>query len=112
MTPVRVSLSIVALISVGCLAPATRAQSVDRSVLESEIRALVVELKDTEQHFLAPSDRDRQKYAEFLGQADTGIIRLLPREVFQDKLTIQGGGAYYSFARLTHGSWLRVRHRA
>jgi hypothetical protein len=30
------------------------------------------------------------------------LIRLLPAEVFQDKLTIQGGGAYYSFARLTH----------
>jgi hypothetical protein len=30
------------------------------------------------------------------------MIRLLPREIFQDKLTVAGGGSYYSFARLTH----------
>ena len=79
-----------------------RGQSVDRSDLENQIRALIEELKDTEQQFLAPSTKDRNKYAEFLTQADTGMIRLLPREVFGDKLTILGGGAYYSFARLTH----------
>jgi hypothetical protein len=93
---------IVAFIFVAFLAPAARAQSVDRAALENEIRGLVGELKDTEQQFLAPSAKDREKYAEFLSQPDTGLIRLLPREVFQDKLTIQGGGAYYSFARLTH----------
>jgi hypothetical protein len=32
------------------------------------------------------------------------LIRLLPREVFDrtDKLTVRGGGAYYSFTRLAH----------
>jgi len=93
---------IVVLICSASLATVARAQSVDRAALENEIRALVGELKDTEQQFLAPSARDREKYAEFLSQPDTGLIRLLPREVFQDKLTILGGGAYYSFARLTH----------
>jgi hypothetical protein len=102
MIPARAFSLIVAFIFVAFLAPANRAQSVDRAALENEIRALVGELKDTEQQFLAPSARDRAKYAEFLAQPDTGLIRLLPREVFQDKLTIQGGGAYYSFARLTH----------
>jgi hypothetical protein len=102
MIHVRAISFIFAFIFVAFLAPAARAQSVDRAALENEIRALVGELKDTEQQFLAPSAKDREKYAEFLSQPDTGLIRLLPREVFQDKLTIQGGGAYYSFARLTH----------
>src|SRR4030095_11330715 len=91
-----------AIIFVALLANGARAQSVDRAALENEIRGLIEELKDTEQQFLAPSAKDRNKYVEFLTQADTGMIRLLPREVFQDKLTIPGGGAYYSFARLTH----------
>src|SRR6266496_2418200 len=102
MTRTRALLFIVILVSVAFLAPTGRAQSVDRSAIESEIRGLVENLKDTERQFLEPSTKDREKYAEFLSQADTGLIRLLPREVFQDKLTIQGGGAYYSFARLTH----------
>ncbi|PYT07517.1 MAG: hypothetical protein DMF60_06930 [Acidobacteria bacterium] len=102
MIRARASSLIVILIFVALLATGTRAQSVDRTALENEIRALVVELKYTEQQFLAPSARDREKYAAFLSQPDTGLIRLLPREVFQDKLTIEGWGAYYSFARLTH----------
>ena len=102
MTRARAVSFIVVIIFVGFLAAQARAQSVDRAALENEIRALIGDLKDTEQQFLAPSAKDREKYADFLGQPDTGMIRLLPREVFQDKLTIQGGGAYYSFARLTH----------
>ena len=102
MIHVRAFLSFIVLALVLVFAIAARAQSVDRAALENEIRALVVELKVTEQQFLAPSAKDQAKYAEFLSQPDTGLIRLLPREVFQDKLTIQGGGAYYSFARLTH----------
>jgi hypothetical protein len=31
-----------------------------------------------------------------------GIVRLLPREKYDGKLSIRGGGAYYSFVRLTH----------
>ena len=41
---------------------------------------------------------------------DAGLIRLLPRETYDSdvknenkyKLTLRGGGAYYSFVRLTH----------
>lgn len=114
MIPARAFSFIVVFTFVAFLAPAARAQSVDRTALESEIRALVGELKDTEQQFLAPSAKDRAKYDEFLSQPDTGLIRLLPREVFQDKLTTQGGGAYYSFARLTHeygyGSDIELQH--
>jgi len=33
-----------------------------------------------------------------------GLIRLLPREIFDkpERMTVRGGGAYYSFTRLTH----------
>jgi hypothetical protein len=73
-----------------------------RPVQEDRIRQELDDLKQTEQEFLAPSDKDRAKYTEFLTQPDTGLIRLLPREVFDGKMTINGGAAYYSFARLTH----------
>jgi hypothetical protein len=92
----------IALVVVSSFATAAHAQSVDRTALEGEIRALLAELKETEQQFLAPSAKDQRKNAEFLTQPDTGLIRLLPRETFENKLTIRGGGAYYSFARLTH----------
>lgn len=91
-----------ALILVAVFGSAANAQSVDRAALEGEIRTLLGELKATEQQFLAPSKKDRKKNADFLSQADTGLIRLLPRGSFDNKLSIQGGGAYYSFARLTH----------
>jgi hypothetical protein len=73
-----------------------------RPVQEDRIRQELDEIKQTEQAYLAPPDNDLAKYAEFQKQPDTGLIRLLPRETFQDRLTINGGGAYYSFVRLTH----------
>ena len=90
------------LIFIAFVATSTRAQSPDRTALESEIRALLVELKATEQQYLAPSAKDLRKNAEFLTLPDTGLIRLLPRETFDNKLSIRGGGAYYSFTQLTH----------
>lgn len=100
---IRSAFSFIAIVVVmPFLAPGARAQSVDRAALESEIRSLLGDLKQTEQQFLAPSEKDRQKYAEFLSQPGTGLIRLLPRGAFQSILTIEGGAAYYSFARLTH----------
>lgn len=95
-------LSIFVLLFFSFFSTTALAQSPDRAALESEIRAMVGELKQTEQQFLAPSAKDEARYAEFLSQPDTGLIRLLPREVFENKLSILGGGAYYSFARLTH----------
>jgi hypothetical protein len=91
------------------------AQTGERETLEGEIRASMAELKEAERQYLEPSAKDRRKNAEFLTHPDTGLIRLLPRETFQDKLTINGGGAYYSFARLTHeygfGSDLELQQR-
>lgn len=80
------------------------AQSESRAETLRQIEAKRAELAGLEKKFLAPSEEDRALYAEFLAQADTGLIRLLPRETFDhdDKMTIRGGGAYYSFALLTH----------
>lgn len=82
----------------------TIAQSPQRSELLKEIEDLRLQLKLREEAFLLPSAQDRAALAEFLRQPDTGLIRLLPREKFdgKNKLTIRGGGAYYSFTRLTH----------
>jgi hypothetical protein len=76
-----------------------RAQADARERAVAEIESLREQLRAREALVLAPSDEDRKAYAEFLARPDTGLARLLPREKWQDKLTISGGGAYYSFAR-------------
>jgi hypothetical protein len=86
------------------------AQSASREDLLKELQAKRAALQLLEKQFLAPSSEDRGAYAEFLSQPDTGLIRLLPREAYDSdvykntskSLSIRGGGAYYSFARLTH----------
>jgi hypothetical protein len=79
------------------LSPSAAAQ--DRDRLQNEIQSLREQLKMKEDEFLAPSAEDRARFAEFLGQRDTGIARLMPREKYRDKMTIREGGAYYSFTR-------------
>jgi hypothetical protein len=85
------------------------AQTQSRDDLLKEISAKRAELARLEKAFLSPSEEDLAKYADFLHQSDTGLIRLLPRETFDsgnspDKqaLTIRGGGAFYSFKERTH----------
>ena len=80
------------------------AQSPTRAQLRSQIESLRSELNAKEAQLLAPAPSDEQEYADLLSQPDSGLLRLLPREVYgsHDKLTIRGGGAYYSFTRLTH----------
>lgn len=58
---------------------------------------------------LAPSAQDRLTYESFLRERKTGLIRLMPRESYdwetyhaRKRVPIRGGGAYYSFANLTH----------
>jgi hypothetical protein len=74
----------------------------DRAQLAQEIDSLKQQLKAKEIEFLEPSPQDKAAFDSFLSQPDTGLIRLLPRETNQNKLSINGGGAYYSFSRLTH----------
>jgi hypothetical protein len=83
-------------------------QTQSRSEVLNDIGTKRAELAKLEKQFLSPSAEDRAAYAEFLSQPNTGLIRLLPREKFDSvanntaALTLRGGGAYYSFARLTH----------
>lgn len=57
---------------------------------------------------LAPSESDRTAFSGFLEEKDTGLIRLLPRELLEreanhaGKLFFTQGGPYFSFANRTH----------
>jgi hypothetical protein len=81
------------------------AQSESRDEVLKQIETKRTELSILEKKFLMPSKEDRAAHASLLQQPNTGLIRLLPREVYGDykkSLTLPGGGAYYSFSRLTH----------
>lgn len=80
----------------------TRAQAGKRERAAADVESLREQLKARETVLLAPANEDRAAYAQFLSSPDTGLIRLLPREKWDGKLSMRGGGAYYSFARLTH----------
>jgi hypothetical protein len=102
---------LVLLAFAGSLAPLVlpvAAQSQDREEIRARIESLREQIQAKERLFLAPSPEDISAFAEFLQQPDTGLTRLMPREKYDGTLLIRGGGAFYSFARLTseygHGS--------
>ena len=74
----------------------------DRAQLVQEIDALKRQIIVKETAFLEPSAQDKAAFASFLSQPNSGLIRLLPRETYEKKLSVNGGGAFYSFGRLTH----------
>jgi hypothetical protein len=78
------------------------AQAESRDDVIKQIEAKRAELTVLEKRLLAPSEEERNAYAEFIGQRDKGLIRLLPRETYDGVLAIRGGGSYYSFVTLTH----------
>lgn len=84
------------------------AQSDSRDNLLKQIEAKHLELQHLEKQLLAPSPQDFEAYAKFLSQPQTGLTRLLPREIYdsakhpEKRMTIHGGGSYFSFTRLTH----------
>jgi hypothetical protein len=81
----------------------TPAQTVSRESIRQEMAELRTKLRLLEDAYLQPAEEDKKLYATFLQQPGTGLIRLLPREVFdRSGSSLSGGGAYYSFARLTH----------
>ncbi len=84
------------------------AQTESRADVLKDMETKRAELAKLEKMFLSPTAEDRSAYAEFLEQPNTGLIRLLPREVYdphvnkKSALTVRGGGAYYSFTRQSH----------
>ena len=74
------------------------AQTESRREAARKIESLREEIKSLEAELLAPPPADRERFAEFLAQPETGLVRLLPREKWDYKLSIRGGGAYYYFA--------------
>jgi hypothetical protein len=83
----------------------TFAQTESRDDLLKQIAAKRAELAKLERAYLAPSEEDQARYAEFLRQRNTGLIRLLPRETVDSSnsaLNLRGGGAYYSFKERTN----------
>lgn len=71
------------------------AQTQSRPEILKQIEDKRAELAELEKKYLEPSADDRTRYAEFLRQPNTGLIRLMPTGNF-------GRGVYYSFTRLTH----------
>ena len=100
----------------------TLAQTPSREDLLREIETKRAEVVELEKTYLSPAEEDRVRYADFLRTPNSGLIRLLPREkvdteAYKDvkrAIVIRGGGAFYSFTRLTHeygfGSDLSLDH--
>ena len=103
----KISIATAILVALLLAAVSSFAQTQSREDILKQIEAKRAELDVLEKRFLSPSEEDRARYADFLRQPNTGLIRLLPREKFGNNnqrggLTLSGGGAYYSFVRLTH----------
>ncbi|HXG95165.1 MAG TPA: hypothetical protein VNN73_22705 [Blastocatellia bacterium] len=78
-------------------------------------------LTDAQKRIIAPTPEDSARFAEFLKQDHTGLIRLLPKGKHEFSYTvsaddpeavlpIRGGGAFYSFTEKTHssGPWSEI----
>ncbi|MGE4233455.1 MAG: hypothetical protein AB7F43_09020 [Bacteriovoracia bacterium] len=94
------------VLGVFCLLLATSSVNADsvantREEMWTEISKMYEQIKAKEAVFISPSQEDLKAYPEYIGKKDMGIIRLLPRETFDGKLSIRGGAAYYSFGLLS-----------
>jgi hypothetical protein len=95
-------LSLFVLLSITTFAQAASREELLRQV-ETKHEELLRDLQRIERQLLLPSEEDQLAYAEFLTQPDTGLIRLLPREIYdsyahpEKRLGLRGGGSYYSF---------------
>jgi hypothetical protein len=118
----RVFVAPIAILIILTFSNSVFAQSKSREELQRELEAKRAELASIEKQILAPSETDRAGFVEFLQQPDTGLIRLMPRELYDSEtykqnkktITMRGGGAYYSFSRHTHeyghGSDIELDH--
>lgn len=99
------------LVSLSVISINAFAQSESRDDVIRQIQTKRAELAVLEKQVLEPSEEDRLTYTDFLQQPKTGIVRLLPREKYDDNaykdvkkpsVTIRGGGAFYSFSHDSH----------
>ena len=106
----HVSAAILVVVALLLYATNLTAQSQSRDQILKDIQTKRAELQTLEKQFLEVAEEDRIAYSELLRQPGTGLIRLLPREIYDAEvyktnpktITMRGGGAYYSFTRLTH----------
>lgn len=100
---VAVAFSILMLSSLTVFAQSQSREDVLKEIAakRAELLKLQKSLSELEKALLPPSEKDRVAYANFLRQPDTGLIRLLPREIYDvgdfEGMALRGGGAYYSF---------------
>jgi hypothetical protein len=73
-------------------------QELTREQKLGKISELRSQVENLEKDVLSPAEND-VRLAEKQG---LNVFRLMPREVYDGKLDIRGGGAYYSFTRKTH----------
>jgi hypothetical protein len=78
------------------------AQSVDRSQTSKKSDSLVKQSSKKEKLSLGPTAEDKVAFKKYLNGSQTGLIHLIPRVLYENKLKISGGGAYYSFEYLPH----------
>jgi hypothetical protein len=56
-------------------------------------------IEATQASLLRVPDEYTKRYSELLRQANTGLVKLLPRGKYDNVMTLRGAGAYYSFVR-------------
>lgn len=75
----------------------SNAQETTREQKIKKIEELSAQIKTLEKNLLAPDQSDYKQVPK-----GYGIFRLMPREKFARKFTIEGGGSFYSFSALSH----------
>jgi hypothetical protein len=102
----KISIATGSMIVLALSAFSVFAQTQSRDDVIKELEAKRAELAVLEQKILAVADSDQSEFAAFLSQPQTGIFRLLPREVYMGNtkrgLAHPAGGALYSFVNASH----------
>lgn len=95
-------LLVLALVGLALSCPEARAQADERERAAADIESLREQIKQREEALLSVPREEQERHAQFLAQPETGLVRLLPREKWDNKLSTRGGGSYYSFHAPTH----------
>ena len=74
------------------------AQDLSREQKLQKIEELNVQIKTLEKDVLLPDAKDLEKARK----ENFNVVRIMPREKYDHKLTVQGGGSYYSFTKNSH----------